>query len=368
MRFSNSAITLVTPERKATFGWKIMKIMRLTGIRSMEMMEVDPPAIMGDSDVLVRMKTVGVCGSDIHYYVSGRIGSQVVEFPFAVGHEGAGIVEATGIGVSRVSPGDRVAIDPAMPCYECDQCLWGRHHTCRNLRFLGCPGQAEGCLAEMILMPERSLYPIPDSVSLDQAAMAEPLSIGLYAVRQSSVRPEHAVGILGFGPIGMSVLIAARTTGVDRIFVTEKIPARLSVAVESGAVLALNPDREDAVAGIAAAEPLLLDVVYECCGRQEAIDQAIDLLKPGGRLMVIGIPETDRLAFSADKMRRKEISIVNVRRQSGALQPTLDLLASGRMCADRMITHRFSLQESRSAFDLVAAYSDGVMKAMIDIG
>jgi threonine dehydrogenase-like Zn-dependent dehydrogenase len=112
----------------------------------------------------------------------------------------------------------------------------------------------------------------------------------------------------------------------------------------------------------------LLDVVYECCGQQEAIDQAVDLLKPGGRLMVIGIPEIERLSFAADKMRRKEISIINVRRQSGAFQSTLDLLAAGRLHADRMITHRFSLPECQSAFDLVAAYSDGVMKAMIDIG
>ncbi len=347
---------------------KTMRIMRLTGIRRMEMMEVEPPIVSSGSDVLVRMTTVGVCGSDIHYYVSGRIGAQVVDYPFAVGHEGAGVVEEIGSGVVRVKPGDRVAIDPAMSCYECDQCLRGRHHTCRNLRFLGCPGQAEGCLSELVLMPERSLFPIPDGISLDQAALAEPLSIGLYAVRKSNVLPEEVAGILGFGPIGMSVLTAARATGVGRIFVTEKIRTRLSLAEASGAVMALNPDREDVVAGIAAAEPLLLDVVYECCGQQEAIDQAIDLLKPGGRLMVIGIPEIERLSFTADKMRRKEISIVNVRRQSGALQPTLDFLAEGRMCTDGMITHRFPLSECRSAFDLVAAYSDGVMKAMIDIG
>jgi L-iditol 2-dehydrogenase len=345
-----------------------MKIMRLTGIRRMEMMEVDPPSLLTDSDVLVRMNTVGVCGSDIHYYVSGRIGTQIVEFPFAVGHEGAGLVVDVGARVSRVKLGDRVAIDPAMSCCECDQCLMGRHHTCRKLRFLGCPGQAEGCLSELILMPERNLYPIPACISFDQAALAEPLSIGLYAVRQSDVRPSHAIGILGFGPIGMSVLLAARANGVDRIFVTEKITARLSLADASGAVLALNPDREDPVARIAASEPLLLDVVYECCGQQEAIDQAVDLLKPGGKLMVIGIPEIERLSFTADKMRRKEISIINVRRQSGAFQPTLDLLAAGSLNADRMITHRFSLPECQSAFDSVAAYSDGVMKAMIDIG
>jgi L-iditol 2-dehydrogenase len=345
-----------------------MKVVKLTAIRKLEIMDADPPSRTGDGDVLVRMKTVGVCGSDIHYFVSGRIGTQVVEFPFALGHECAGIVERIGNKVRRVKPGDRVAIDPAIPCHACDQCLAGRRHTCRRLRFLGCPGQAEGCLSEWILMPEKNLYPIPDSISFDEAALAEPLSIGMYAVRLSGVRPGQSIGVLGFGPIGMSVLLTARAVGIARTYVTEKLDPRMSIAEASGAVLALNPDREDVAGRIAEAEPLLLDCVFECCGRQEALDQAVDLLKPGGSLMVIGIPETDRVAFTADKMRRKEIRILNVRRQSNSLQPTLDLLARGALRTDRMVTHRFGLAQSQAAFDLVSAYSDGVMKAMIDVG
>jgi L-iditol 2-dehydrogenase len=217
-------------------------------------------------------------------------------------------------------------------------------------------------------MPGKNLYPIPDSISFDEAALAEPLSIGMYAVRLSGVRPGQSIGVLGFGPIGMSVLLTARAVGIARTYVTEKLDPRMSIAEASGAVLALNPDREDVAGRIAEAEPLLLDCVFECCGRQEALDQAVDLLKPGGSLMVIGIPETDRVAFTADKMRRKEIRILNVRRQSNSLQPTLDLLARGALRTDRMVTHRFGLAQSQAAFDLVSAYSDGVMKAMIDVG
>jgi L-iditol 2-dehydrogenase len=219
----------------------------------------------------------------------------------------------------------------------------------------------------LILMPERNVYPIPDRISFDQAALAEPLSIAMYAVRLSGARPGQSIGILGFGPIGMSVLLTARAIGIERAYVTEKLDPRLSIAEASGAVLAVDPDRDDAVGRIAGAEPLLLDFVFECCGQQEALDQAVDLLKPGGSLLVIGIPETDRVAFTADKMRRKEIRILNVRRQSNALQPTLDLLARGVLRPDRMVTHRFGLAQSQSAFDLVSAYSDGVMKAMIDL-
>jgi len=343
-----------------------MKAMMLTGIRQMEMKEVSTPAILNELDVLIKMKTLGVCGSDIHYYVSGKIGSQVVQYPFTVGHEGAGEVEAVGKGVSMVKPGDRIAIEPAMPCWECDQCLAGRPHTCRNLRFLGCPGQAEGSLSEYIVMPETSCFKIPDEMSYDEAAISEPLAIGLYAVKQSIPMKGARVGILGFGPIGMSVLLPVLAMGAKEVYVTDKIDERLLIAERSGARLTANPDREDVVKKIAGEVPELLDVVFECCGQQDAIDNAMGLLKPGGKLMVIGIPEFGRWSFPVDISRRKELCIQNVRRQNEAVQAALDMMASGEISVASMATHRFSFEKSKEAFDLVAAYGDGVMKAMID--
>ncbi len=340
--------------------------MKLTGIREMEMMEVPIPAIVNDRDVLIRMKTLGVCGSDIHYYVSGKIGSQVVEYPFAVGHEGAGQVEAVGKGVTLVKPGDRIAIEPAMPCWDCDQCNAGRPHTCRNLKFLGCPGQAEGSLSEFIVMPDTSCIKIPNEMSYDEAAISEPLAIGVYAVKQSIPLEGAKVGILGFGPIGMSVLLPALAMGAKEIYVTDKIDERLQIAISSGATLTANPEKEDVVKKIAAEVPELLDVVFECCGQQDAIDNAVDLLKPGGKLMVIGIPEFERWSFPVDKSRHKELCIQNVRRQNEALQPSLDMMADGKVSVDAMATHRFRFEDSKEAFDLVAGYKDGVMKAMID--
>ena len=343
-----------------------MKAMMLTGIREMEMREVPTPSILKEHDVLIRMKTLGVCGSDIHYYVSGKIGSQVVQYPFTVGHEGAGQVEAVGRGVSGVKPGDRIAIEPAMPCWECDQCRAGRPHTCRKLRFLGCPGQAEGSLSEFIVMPESSCFKISDSMTYDQAAISEPLAIGVYAVKQSIPMKGAKVGILGFGPIGMSVLLPALALGAEEVYVSDKIEGRLKIAVANGASLTANPDREDVVEKIAEKVPELLDVVFECCGQQDAIDNAVDLLKPGGKLMVIGIPEFERWTFPVDKSRHKELTIQNVRRQNEAVQPALDMMDSGEIQVETMATHRFRFEDAREAFDLVAGYSDGVMKAMID--
>lgn len=340
--------------------------MMLTGIRQMEMREVPTPSILNNSDVLIRMKTVGVCGSDIHYYLSGKIGSQIVNYPFTVGHEGAGVVEAVGSGVTMVKPGDRIAIEPAMPCWECDQCKAGRPHTCRKLRFLGCPGQAEGSLSEYIVMPETSCYKIPDQISFDEAAISEPLAIGLYAVKQSLSIKGAKVGILGFGPIGMSVLLSARAMGAKEVYVTDKIDERLQIARRSGAVITANPDREDVVEKISAEVPELLDVVFECCGQQDAVDNAVELLKPGGKLMIIGIPEFNRWSFPVDKSRHKELTIQNIRRQNEAVQPALDMIAGGEISVSEMATHRFSFKKTKEAFDLVAGYGDGVMKAMID--
>jgi len=343
-----------------------MKAMKLTGIRQMEMMEVPDPVPVNDHDVLIRMKTLGVCGSDIHYYVSGRIGSQVVQYPFTVGHEGAGEVVAVGKAVTRVGPGKRVAIEPAMPCWGCDQCLAGRPHTCRKLRFLGCPGQAEGSLSELIVMPETSCYPFPDSMTYDQAAISEPLAVGLYAVRQSIPMEGARVGVLGFGPIGMSVLLPALALGAKEVYVTDKIEERLAIARSSGAILTANPDSEDVVTKITAEVPEMLDVVFECCGQQDALENGVDLLKPGGKLMIIGIPQFDHWHIPVGKSRHKELTFQNVRRQNEAVQPALDMMAEGRISVDKMVTHRFGFDRTREAFDLVAGYREGVMKAMID--
>lgn len=343
-----------------------MKAMVLTGIRQMEMVEVPDPKIINETDVLIKMERVGVCGSDIHYYTTGKIGSQVVEYPFPVGHEGAGTVVEIGSAVTKVKIGDEIAIEPAMPCWNCDQCHAGRPHTCRNLRFLGCPGQADGCLSEYIVMPETSCFTLAENMILDDGALSEPLAIGVYAVRQSIPMKGAAIGILGFGPIGMSVLLPARAMGAQAIYVTDKIEARLAMARKTGINYAGNPDKEDVVAAVAALEPNMLDVVFECCGQQEALDNAVDLLKPGGRLMMIGIPEFDNWQFSADKARRKEITFTNVRRQNHALEPTLEMMENKLFDAHQMVTHRFNFHQTKQAFDLVDNYADGVMKAMID--
>src|SRR5664280_3854675 len=200
-----------------------MKAMMLTGIRKMEMKDIPEPQIINPNDVKIKMSVLGICGSDIHYYTQGQIGSQKVQYPFTVGHEGAGVVVETGESVTRVKTGDHIAIDPAMPCWECDQCLSGRHHTCRKLRFLGCPGQAEGCLMEYIVLPEESCFPLTGKLTPDNGSISEPLAIGVYAVKKAGNIKGLNIGIFGYGPIGMSTMLAAKIKDVEHIYVTDLI-------------------------------------------------------------------------------------------------------------------------------------------------
>lgn len=344
-----------------------MKAAFLTGLREMEIREAPDPKIKHGKDVLLRVDVVGVCGSDVHYYKTGSIGSQVVEFPWVLGHEAAGTVLEVGPEVSRLKKGDRVAIDPAMPCGECDQCRAGRANTCRNLSFLACPGQAAGALVEYLVMPETSCVPVPDGMTLEEAAFVEPLSIGEYARRLAGADRGATAAVLGAGPIGLSVLLSARAAGYGEIHVTDLLDERLRVAARLGAVGTGNPRREDIVAAVIAREPLGVDCVFECAGEQETLDQGVELLKPGGVLVMVGIPEADRVSFSADKIRRKELRLQNVRRQLDCVVPALELIASGRVKLGSLFTHRFPLEETKEAFDMIAAYRDGAVKALIRI-
>ena len=342
-----------------------MRTMVLTGIRRIEIIEKPVPLLVKSDEVLIRMKSVGICGSDIHYYHEGNIGSQVVKYPFTIGHEGAGIIVKTGAGVKRLKAGDRVAVDPAMPCFMCDQCKQKRYHTCRNLKFLGCPGQAGGCFAEFIVMPEKSCIHIPDNMTFDQAALSEPLAIGMYAVHLAQSVKGKKIGILGSGPIGISVMLSALALGCEKIYMTDKLDRRLDLAMEMGATWTGNTDSSDIVEGILNNESKGLDIIFECCGQQEAVDQAVSLLAPGGMLLIVGIPLFSRWSFDVDNLRRKELIIHNVRRQNEMTEKTIEMIAKGKIIPDRMQTHTFEFEQIIEAFDMVGNYRDGVMKAMI---
>ena len=343
-----------------------MKAALLTGVRSLEVREVPAPRRVRDDDVLVRSRAVGVCGSDLHYYLSGAVGSDAVKYPFIPGHECAGVVEEVGPGVTRVKPGALVVVEPAVPCGACDQCRTGRPHTCRKLLFLGHYGELTGGMAELVLAPERNCVPLPGRMTAVQGALAEPLSIALYAAGLGgSVRGKTAA-VLGTGPIGLCVVMALKADGAGTVYATEKVEARReAAAAKAGADWTGDPGREDIVAAIGDRESLGLDLVFECCGEQSALDQGLALLKPGGTLVVVGIPLEPRVSFDSSKARRREIRIQNVRRQNKCLERAVAMIHAGRIGVDFLATHTFPLDRAGEAYELAAARRDGVIKALV---
>jgi len=342
-----------------------MKAALLTGVRQIEIREVPAPRPVRDDDVLVRSRAVGVCGSDLHYYLSDCVGADKVSYPFIPGHECAGVVEEAGKAVTRVKPGDLVVVEPAVSCGTCDQCRTGRPHTCRKLLFLGHYGELTGGMAELVLAPERNCVPLPAKMTAVQGALAEPLSIAIYAAGLAgSVRGKTAA-VLGAGPIGLCVMMALKADGGGAVYATEKVEARLGAAAKAGADWTGNPDREDVVAGILARESLGLDLVFECCGEQSALDQAVALLKPGGTLVAVGIPIEPRISFDSSKARRREIRVQNVRRQNRCLEKAVGMIHAGRVKVDFLATHFFKLEEAREAYETAAARRDGVIKAVV---
>jgi len=332
-----------------------------------EIRDASDPKLENPTDVRLQVETVGVCGSDMHYYRTGRIGDQVVEFPFPVGHELSGSVLETGSDVEDLAVGERVAVDPLVSCGKCDQCASGRPHTCRDQLFLGVPNQLDGALCEQIVMPARCCHKLPEGTTLVQGALVEPFSIGLYAQRLGGDVAGKTAAVLGCGPIGLSVLAALKAAGIAKVYTTDIRDNRAELAARMGAEWTGNPEKQDIVSEIRQGEPTGVDLAYECAGEQDTADQCLQLIKPGGTVLIVGIPERDRLSFDMNVMRRSEVRIQNVRRQNQCFPPAIDLIAWEKVDLGAMVTHEFPLSETPAAFDIVSNYKDNVVKAMIHV-
>jgi L-iditol 2-dehydrogenase len=222
-------------------------------------------------------------------------------------------------------------------------------------------------MAERLILPAECCFPAPEGMTAVQATLIEPFSIGVYAQRMARPHDGAKIGILGSGPIGLCVLKACRAAAQVTTCATDLVEERLAAAREAGADWSGNPRKINVVAAIAERAPGGLDFVFECAGEQETLDQALELLKPGGTLLIVGIPETERVSFSIDLLRRKELRIESVRRQNRCMAPAIEMVARGTVNLDRLATHHFPLTEAQAAFELVAGYRDGVLKAIVHV-
>jgi L-iditol 2-dehydrogenase len=320
-----------------------MKVIRLHGPNDLRIHD-EPEPEPGPGQVLIRVQAVGICGSDLHWFSEAGIGDARLSRPLVLGHEFAGVIAA------GPRQGERVAIDPAIPCHACEFCLQGNPNLCEHLRFAG-HGEEDGALREFIAWPEECLFPLPEALSQADGVMLEPLGVAIHAVDLAHLRPGMRVGVFGCGPIGLLVIQMAQLAGANRVFVTEPLQHRLEAAHKLGAL--------DWLPG----QPV--DVAFEVAGNNDAVETAFAAVKPGGKVILAGIPADDRTCFTASVARRKGLTIKMVRRMKFTYPRAIQLVESGKVDVRSLVTQRFPLEQAQQSFTL-AQQREG-LKIILDI-
>ncbi|ADI15993.1 NAD(P)-dependent alcohol dehydrogenase [Truepera radiovictrix] len=333
--------------------------------RDLRLEEVPTPAY-GSDDVLVRIKSVGICGSDVHYWRTGHIGDFVVKAPMILGHEVAGVVAAVGANVSALKVGDRVALEPGVPCRRCEWCKTGRYNLCPDVRFFATP-PVDGALAEYAVSPADFAYKLPDALSLDAAALIEPLSVGIHACRRGGLTAGQSVFIAGAGPIGLTSLVAARAAGATEVVISDVRPHRLEVARKMGASHTFDA-REDALAHVMeVTSGRGVDLAIECAGAEAALVSCLKAAKRGGTVVVVGLGDAADYTLPMVELAVKELDVKGIFRYVYTYPAAINLLASGRADVEAMITHRFPLDDLLTAFAYAEEGTDGAVKVMVEV-
>jgi L-iditol 2-dehydrogenase len=343
---------------------------RLYGPEDLRMERVALPGPPGSGEVLLRVKATGICGSDLHSYHDGRIGDAPLKGPLILGHEFSGVVEAVGPDsldgdFEPLKPGTRIAVDPAQPCGRCEFCEKGHPNLCRRLHFCGNYPDG-GSFCEWMHMPARSCFPVPKTLSDTEAALLEPLGVAVHAVDLAKIKVAHSVVILGAGPIGLLILQAAKLSGAAPIFITDKFPWRLKLAEKWGAI-PINYEHEDTVGRVQKeTHGRGVDVAIEAAWCDHSVQDAINMTRLGGRLVIVGISGSDRLELKPSAARRRGLTIMMSRRMKHAYPRAIQLVQRGMIDLNGLVSHRFPLKRAVEAFKLNTAYKDEVVKVVIE--
>jgi L-idonate 5-dehydrogenase len=321
-------------------------------IHAKEDLRIEPaedPQI-GPGQVLIRLGAGGICGSDLHYYFEGRNGSFVIREPLIPGHEASGVVAKVGPGVTRVKPGDKIAVSPSHACGHCDYCREGREHLCRNMRFLGSASlypHVQGMFCEYFVMGERQCYPVAGDISLGELAFAEPLAVALHAVNRGPVLVGKSVLITGAGTIGCLTVIAARLAGARAITVSDVLDRPLATATAVGADRTIRADRD--------ADALALpqfDVAYEISGSFAALKACVAAVRRGGTVVQVGTLPHEPLPFVVNEIMSKELDLKGAFRWGIEFDWAVDYLSSHRVDVRPLLSRQFPLHDAVKAFEL----------------
>ncbi|MCX7804596.1 MAG: alcohol dehydrogenase catalytic domain-containing protein [Planctomycetota bacterium] len=341
---------------------------RLHGIRDIRLdslpdpKEDRPPA----GHVRVRIRAVGLCGSDLHYYREGRIADAIIREPTVLGHEAAGEVAAVGDGVTRLKPGDAVALEPGIPCMKCEYCQGGRQNLCSHIFFMGGPG-CDGALRELLDWPEQLVEKLPGGVDFDEGAMLEPLGVALHALGLSGFRAGESVAVLGVGSIGMCVIELARASGASKMVAVEPLSLRRQKAVDLGCCRALDPARKNWREEARKTLDGGADLVVECSGNPDAIASIGTVARCGGRAVIIGIPAEDAVSFNPHIWRRSELAVYNCRRSNRTLPRCIALIRTRCVNLKKLISHRIPIKEVKEAFRLADERAEDITKMIITL-
>jgi L-iditol 2-dehydrogenase len=320
----------------------------------------DPGAPAPD-EVQIRVRAVGLCGSDLKYFYSGGVSGGIKQ-PFALGHEAAGDVIAVGSDITAFAPGDRVAIEPGKPCWKCPQCLQGDYNLCPNMYFMASRSR-DGALRERLNWPANLVFRLPDRLSYDEGALVEPLSVAFSSVHHAQVTLGTRALVLGAGPIGLAVVQFARLAGAVYVGVTDTEPLRLKLARELGAHEAIDVAHLDGP-DLPLAEGSI-DVVIDTTGVDRAIAQAFPAIKPAGRLVLVGLNH-ELLPLSLLQIVYKQLTVQGVYRFKNTYPSVLHYLDEGQIKAGPLMTHRFPLDKADHALRM-AARRDEAVKVMIEL-
>ena len=308
----------------------------------------------GPGQVLVQVAAIGICGSDVHYYDHGRIGPFVVEHPMVLGHESAGRVVAVGSGVDPDRVGQRVALEPGVPCGRCAQCRAGRYNLCPEVVFFATP-PVDGSIAQFVALDAAFAHPVPESLSDVEAAMAEPVSVGIWAARKAAITAGDRVLVTGAGPVGLFAAQVAKAFGARTVVVTDLVPQRLAVARELG------------LRAVPAGELMteLFDVLLECSGSAKALESALARVDRAGRVVLVGMG-ADTVPLPVPLIQSREIWLTGTFRYANTYPTALDLIATGAVRVEPIVTHQFSLTQTEQAL-LIARQDPTALKAVITL-
>ena len=330
-----------------------MKTLRLHGPYDLRMHDEKEP-VPAPGQQLLRVTAVGICGSDLHWFAEEGIGDVRLTHPLVLGHEFAVLTES----------GERMAVEPAIPCGKCELCLQGHPNLCPEVIFAGL-GNTDGALSEYIAWDEKNLFHIPDALTDDDGAMLEPLGVAIHSIDLGHLKAGMTVGVFGCGVIGLLIIQLARLSGATNIIATDVLPHRVEAAKALGAHHAiLVGDRRGVEMVRAASGQRGVDVAFEVAGDQEAVEAAVAAVRPGGKVILVGIPADDKTSFPASVARRKGLTVKWVRRMKHTYPRAIDLVSNGLVDVRSLVTHRFPLEQAVEAFEV--AYRREGIKVVIN--